>query len=379
MLRIAFITDTMDGLGGGVVSAVRFVRALRRRHLVTVVAAGDAPDIDVHLAGFQLPLRAMREMRFVFARPERHLLERAIGGADLVHLQMPFWLSFAALGVARRLGVPAVAGFHVQPENLLHNAGVRWRWLRDRLYRFWISRYYRHADAVIAPSPFAERRLRQHGLTGPVHVISNGVHPRLARPRLRLVGDRLLVLAVGRLAREKRQDVIIDAVARSRHAARIQLVLAGSGPLEPELVARARALPRPAEIGWVSEERLAELYRDADLLVHAGEVELEGMAVLDAVGVGLPALVADAPESAAAQLAAGPELLFRPGDPAHLAERMDAFLDAPERLGEARRRAAELARAFSLERSVDRLEAAYHATLRREAPPAAAWLRSPAA
>lgn len=34
---------------------------------------------------------------------------------------------------------------------------------------------------------------------------------------------------IGRLSNEKRQDVLMEAVRRSRHADRIQLVLAGRG------------------------------------------------------------------------------------------------------------------------------------------------------
>jgi glycosyltransferase involved in cell wall biosynthesis len=361
-MRVAFVADTMDALGGGIVSSVRFVRALReRRHDVTVIAGGHGPLIDVRLRAFQLPVRAMRAMRFAFARPHRATLERAIAGADVVHLQFPFWLSFAALAAARRLRVPVVAAFHVQPENLLRNVGLTWRWLRDRLYRFWVRRLYDRADAVICPSSFAERRLREHGLGAPTHVISNGTRlttPRRARRDPRW-GDRFVLLSVGRLAREKRHDVLIDAVARARHRDRLQLVIAGAGPLDADLRARAAALPHPAAIGWVSDERLAELYASADLLVHAGEVELEGMAVLEAAGAGLPALIADGAESAASELAAAPELLFRAGDPADLAARLDALVDDRPRLARAASRAIDIARAHAFDRSVERLEAAY--------------------
>ena len=64
-------------------------------------------------------------------------------------------MSFGAAKVARRLGVPVVAAFHVQPENVLYNIGIRWGWPRRWLYRFWVRRFYDRADAVICPSPFA--------------------------------------------------------------------------------------------------------------------------------------------------------------------------------------------------------------------------------
>lgn len=367
-LRIAFVADTMDGLGGGIVSGARFVEALRARHHVKVVSTGASPEIDVRLRGFQLPVRAMREMRFVFARPDRDVLRRAFADVDVVHVQHPFWLGLVAVDVARELGVPVVAAFHVQPENLLYNIGLRWRWLRDALYRLWVRRLYGRAELVIAPSRFAADKLREHGLTTPVRVVSNGANPRLRARRPRRDDDLFTLLAVGRLARDKRQEVIVDAVRRSRHAARIRLVLAGAGPLEGTLRRRARALPRGAEIGWVSQDRLEELYAEADLFVHAGEVELEGMAVVDAVSVGLPALIADSPESAAPGLAAGADMLFAPGDAAGLAARIDALIEDRAQLARAGARALARAAELRFDRSVARLEEVYAAAAPRYRP-----------
>src|SRR6266849_3690862 len=116
-LRIAFVADTFDGaVSGGTRSAVRFVRALRRQHEVVVLATGHRQEPDrVVLPGFQLPVRAMRASGFTMALPRRATLEAALADVDVVHLQFPFWLSFAALARARRAGIPVVAAFHVQP------------------------------------------------------------------------------------------------------------------------------------------------------------------------------------------------------------------------------------------------------------------------
>ncbi|HUB06757.1 MAG TPA: glycosyltransferase, partial [Myxococcales bacterium] len=109
-LRLLFVADTaFSPTGGGVVSAQRTIARLRRVHDVAVVAADAAGPPDVRLPGFVLPLRRMRRSGFVMARPNRAALHRALARADVVHLQLPFWLSFAALAEARRLRVPVVA------------------------------------------------------------------------------------------------------------------------------------------------------------------------------------------------------------------------------------------------------------------------------
>jgi glycosyltransferase involved in cell wall biosynthesis len=106
--------------------------------------------------------------------------------------------------------------------------------------------------------------------------------------------------------------VIIEAVRLSRHRDRIRLVLSGWGPREDELRNLASRLPNGAEIGFLSREQLVEDYGAADLFVHAGEVELEGMSVLESMSAGLPALIANAPESAASTLALNETSRLRP-------------------------------------------------------------------
>ncbi len=366
-MRIAFVADTINtSTAGGVVAGHRFVDALRKRHRVTVVGAEAHGDDSVVLPGFTLPVQAMKRMHFEMAHPIRSVLARAFREVDVVHLQFPFWLSLVALDEARRAGRPVVAAFHVQPENALENVGIHWRWLSDLLYREWIAHHYGRADAVVCPSPFAERKLREHGLRAPTFVVSNGVPPDVApraverEPAHR---GRFLVMMVGRLAAEKHQEVLLEAVRASRHAERISVVVAGSGPREEELRALAQGLPGGAEVGFLPRERLLDLLAAADLFVHCGAIELEGIAVLESLAMALPPLVAEGPETAAADLAPGPRFRFPAGDVRALTERVDDLIEHPEVLAAARARCLDLARAYDFHACVSRLEDVYRSVL----------------
>ena len=70
-LKIAYVTDAVNGgLGGAVVAARYVVDALRKEHDVIVVGA-DATGADgVTMPGFQLPVRAMKDNEFVMAIPD---------------------------------------------------------------------------------------------------------------------------------------------------------------------------------------------------------------------------------------------------------------------------------------------------------------------
>jgi glycosyltransferase involved in cell wall biosynthesis len=370
-LRIAYVADVFGAdFGGGVTAGRHFVEKLREDHDVRVVATDADRPGDVKLPGFQLPLRAMHEMHFTMARPVRTLLARALSDVDVVHLQFPFWLSFAALAEARRRGVPVVAGFHVQPENLLLNVGLHSPRLNDLAYRVWINRLYGRVDAVVCPTRFAEGKLREHGLSARCVVISNGVPPD-ARPagraRLPEQEGRFNVLMAGRLASEKREEDLIEAVGRSKHSARIRLVIAGGGPREAALKELARALPTGAEIGFLPRERLLQELETADLFVHCSEVELEGIVVLEAISFGLPVLVAQSRESAASELAKDDDFRFAARDVAGLTAKLDHLIDHPELLRSARDWSFDFARRIDVGQSVGTLVETYRSVIAEHA------------
>jgi len=361
-LRIAFVADTLHShTGGGIASGEFVVEGLRRNHDVVAVAT-DGDDV---LPGFQLPLRAMREAHFVMARPDRAILAHAFANVDVVHLQLPFWLSFAALDEARKLGLPVVAGFHVQPENALFNVGIHSDWLNKTIYRALVKHFYNKVDAVICPTAFAEEKLLSYGLKTSTYVVSNGVPPDVAaamaerakapRKPARGKDDRFFILAVGRLAAEKRQDVIIEAIRRSRHKDKIRLVLSGGGPKEAELKELASHLPNGAEIGFLPRETLLEHFSNADLFIHAGEVELEGMSVLESMSAGLPAIIADAKESAASAFALSDDFRFPAGDVEALRARIDGLIEDPVKLEAAREPYRLRAQQFDFNASVGKM------------------------
>jgi len=313
----------------------------------------------------------MREMDFVFAWPRTRTLEAAFGGVDVVHLQFPFLLGFRGLRIAKRMGLPVVAGFHVQPENMFYNLGIRSEKAVHRLYRFFVEKYYNHASAVVCPSAFAEAELKRHGLTAPSVVVSNGIAPqyRPTEERKEDVGDEnFVVLTVGRLAKEKRHDVLIDAVSLSRHRSRIRLMLCGKGPVRNKIIRMGKRLPHPPRVFSPSDEELIRLYNTADLYVHASEIELEGMSVLEAMGCGLPVLLSNSRSSASRQFAPDEQFLFEANDPRSLAERIDYWIEHPQALRAAAERCLQTARQYRIEDSVRRIEEVYRACVEGRNP-----------
>lgn len=124
---------------------------------------------------------------------------------------------------------------------LVRAATVRW----ERAAARW-------TDAVVCVSDAERRRGEGAGIRAPFHVVPNGVDVEHfsaageqarndARQRLGLAEGRLVV-CIGRLSRQKGQDVLVDAWRRiAREVPDARLVLVGSGPEESALRAKAAA------------------------------------------------------------------------------------------------------------------------------------------
>ncbi|NMO52111.1 glycosyltransferase [Actinoplanes sp. TBRC 11911] len=366
---ITLVTDTFNVSNNGTtVSAMRFARTLiARGHTVRVVACADEGDDVDRLEIFPVPelvvpiaSRFAHRQHTLFAKPVAETLTAAITGADVVHIYQPWPLGHAAERTARRLGVPAVGAFHIQPENVTYNIGLGWFPPAAQFVYFLLRVlfYGRFAD-IHCPSAFIAAQLRHHGYRARLHVISNGVdgsfRPGPGKPHEGV----FRILMVGRFAPEKRQDVLIRAVRRSKYADRIEVWFAGHGPAEKRLRRMASRLPRPARFGYYSQDELIDVIRDCDLYVHASDVEIEGLSCMEAFSCGLVPVIADGKRSATSQFALEPRNLFKAGDPASLAARIDEWIEDPAGLESASETYARYAQLYTVDRSVKAMERVY--------------------
>ena len=369
---ITLVIDTFNvNNNGTTISAMRFAATLvSRGHTVRVVTCREpggqelkgpemfyVPELVVPIAS-----RFAHRQDTMFAKPVREVLTAAIEGADVVHIYQPWPLGRAAERIARQLGVPAVAAFHMQPENITYNIGLGWFPPAAHLvYLLLRLAFYRRFADVHCPSTFIAAQLRRHGYRARLHVISNGVDDsfRPGPARARKADEPFRILTVGRFSPEKRQAVLIRAVRRSRYAARIQLYFAGHGPREKRLRRMTAKLANQAQFGYYSQEELIDLIRSCDLYVHTSDVEIEGLSCMEAFSCGLVPVISDSPRSATSQFALGSRNLFPSGDPSALAERIDGWIDDQAALEAASDTYASYGKLFAVDRSVKAIERVY--------------------
>jgi alpha-1,6-mannosyltransferase len=204
---------------------------------------------------------------------------------DIIEAGDAFHPAWAALEVAARRHVPAVAFFHSHLPRLV---GMRCGAGIGRLTGKYLRWLYERFDLVCAPSRIMCDYLRSLGLARvmmqPLGVDTEVFHPARRDHALRGqlgLGEsvRLLVFA-GRFSAEKNIPVLHDAFARL--GPDFHLLLVGGGEHR-----------RPADNITVLPYRrdsveLAQVLASADALVHAGTAETFGLVVLEAMACGKP-------------------------------------------------------------------------------------------
>lgn len=364
-MKIAMIIDSYDNASNGaVVSTRRFVSLLRQEHSVKVITGGELHEDHIGLPAMNIPLFGSKidKMGFSFARPDRRILRSIIEWADIVHVQFPFFLGRAAINLCREMNKPVITSFHVQPENMLFNVGIRSGRLIELFYRFYIKNFYNRSSSVICPTEFAASELKKRGLKTKTTVVSNGILPEftpLHSSERKKTGNHFTILSVGRMAKEKNHEILIEAIKRSHYRDRINLIISGKGPLKNQLRRQARGLYNAPIIDFLPYAQLIQAYQNADLYVHSSEVELESMTVLEAMACGLPPLIADSKYSAAPGFALNSMFLFESNSAADLARRIDYWMEHENELETCRYRYAREASKFRIEKSLEKLTGIY--------------------
>ena len=228
------------------------------------------------------------------ARPTADLVQ-VLGdiAPDVVHLASPAMLGWNALQAANALELPSVAVFQTDLSGFLQryhlgaSAPMLWSHLR---------RLHNSADLTLVPSSSTAYLLQRHGI-GPLALWSRGVDGELFNParrdeRLRKqllgpIGGRLLVGFVGRLAAEKR----VELLEPSSRLPGVQLVVIGDGPRRAAL---ERLMPSALFMGQRTGDDLGRLMASLDLLVNPGADETFCQVVQEALCAGVPVIAAAA-------------------------------------------------------------------------------------
>ena len=338
-MKIVLVIDQYDiGNNGTTISSRNLVNALRQRgHQVVILGMGTEGEDKYVLPELNVPVatKIAHKQGMAFAEPSEEIIRKAYEGADVVHFYMPFLpLGKKAKNIADEMGIPTTGAFHVQPENITYNCGLSHSRLAPKLlYKYFKNHIYDNFSHLHCPSEFIAGELRKNNYNAKLHVISNGVddiftYNKNEKPAE--LKDKFSILMVGRLSKEKRQDLLINAVKLSKYSDKIQIFFAGKGPMKSKYEKMGSRLPNPPSFGFYSKEELKDLMSVCDLYVHPADVEIEAISCIEAFSSGLVPIISNSDKSATGGFALDKRSLFVPDNARNLARKIDYWIEHPE-------------------------------------------------
>jgi phosphatidylinositol alpha 1,6-mannosyltransferase len=335
-LRVAYFAGTMKPGHDGVTRVLyRLIDALKARQIKHVfyspiVPSGSHQPADmVRVPSVSIPI--YKEYRF--AMPGQRFFDQHLSAfrPDLIHINSPCSLGYAAVRYGQTHDVPVVATYHTHFPSYARYYKVRplellgWNYLRT---------IYNDCQRVYVPSKPVMMELMGHGFRNLQH-LPHGVDTEAFRPtfrsrawkeRLGITGKSAL-LFVGRLVWEKDLQVLADTY-KLIHDKRddVVFVLAGDGPIRAEL---QQMMPKAIILGQQGGIELSTAYASSDLFVFPSTTETFGNVVLEAMASGLVPICSRRGGPAGIIQHGVTGFLTEPGDAGELAERISYLLDHP--------------------------------------------------
>ena len=365
-MKITIVADVFGQTNNGTsATASRLVENMKKRgHEVKVVSTYKCDDKNYYTVperNFLFFNNYIKKVNGVaLGKPKKKTIYEAIKDADVVHFLLPFKMSRCGIKMCLKENIPFTTAFHCQPENItshvyLQNA----KWLSKIIYKNFNHKFYKRCLYVHCPSKFIADKLVENKYKTKNFVISNGVRSEFvpkASEKPEEIKDKFCILLSGRYSNEKRQDLLLKAVALSKYKDKIQVILAGNGPQRKKYEKLGQSLPNKPIMCFLSKEELIDTINFCDLYVHASDVEIEGIGCMEALCCGIVPVLSDSKNAALSQFALDERNLFKAGDEKDLAEKIDYWIEHPEEKETASKNYLEFMEQFRIEKCMDKME-----------------------
>jgi glycosyltransferase involved in cell wall biosynthesis len=362
---------SVRGTGGGPEKTILLGAA---RHDPAVCAVTVCYVRDVRDDVFAIDRRAGTARVSYTEVRERHSLDPSVWAQllklvrshdiDIVHAH-EYKTDFLAWLLAKRTGIVPLATAHGWTGESAKERFVYYPADKRLLSRF---------PKVIAVShEIRDTLVRSGAKPDRVEVLLNGIDPQtfrrmperrhLVRTVLGIPESRPVIGAVGRLERQKRFDLLLDAFAHT--PTRAHLVIVGDGSLRGALQSQAHMLGIGQRCHFLGHcDDVADLHNAFDVLVQSSDYEGTPNAVLEAMALETPLVATEAGGTADLVTSGVHGLLVPTRDPASLCRAITHTLDDRDQ-AHARARSARLRveTELSFEARTRRLETIYQELL----------------
>lgn len=318
-MKIAIFSDTYIPDINGVATSTKILRdeLIKHGHEVVVVTSelpsesdyfDDPSDNILRVPG--LEIQALYGYRACNIYSFKGMREIKGMNIEVIHVQTEFGVGIFGRIVGESLNIPVVYTYHTMWADYSHyvnpvNSGAIDGLIKKAITR--ISKFYGDKSAeLIVPSTKTQEALKKYGLNKDMHVIPTGLELEKFDPKNKnneliskikqqyKIKDQFIITFLGRIAKEKSIEVLIDAMKEVvKENDNVLCLIVGGGPqLEElkELVKDDHISKYVIFTGPKPSEEVPSYYHLSNVFVSASVTETQGLTYIEAMASGIPAI-----------------------------------------------------------------------------------------
>lgn len=310
-MNIGIFTDTYYPQINGVVTSttILFEELKKKGHNVYIFTPNDigvnkkTPHEKNIYRLPSLPFIFSRNYRMTFVYPPRLFLLFKRLNLDIIHTQTEFSLGLLGGVVADFYNIPTVHTYHTMYEDYVHYI-FRGKLITKKGAKRFSRVFCNSADSIVSPAEKTKKALIDYGVKKPINVIPTGLDLSVfseemsqteinnLKKSLNIPLDKKIVLVLGRVAKEKSMDIIINEFPKILKAEPNALLLVvGNGPelkILKELAKKNKIYDKVIFTGLVKNKDIHKYYKLGDVFVTASTSETQGLTYIEAMASRIP-------------------------------------------------------------------------------------------
>lgn len=219
---------------------------------------------------------------------------------EVIYFHHPFYIGKLSLWMAAYLKVPSVFFYHTQykkyAQSFLPNNAL-FMSIPESINRH-VKRIIETSDAVIVETESVRNDLKRQGIAKNVSVIptgrkfqsKNSVSKEALREKYQVPGDKVVILTVSRLSKEKNISSLINIFKQLRTDSETLLLIVGDGPEKKQLENQCKRnnIQNILFVGKVPFSDIKDYYQMADIFAYPSLTDTQAIVLLEAMSFGLP-------------------------------------------------------------------------------------------
>ena len=225
---------------------------------------------------------------------------------DIIHAHLPFGAGIEALIAAKILNKPFIGTNHTPMTEFIRYSPIKFGQLNKWLLKYTVW-FYNRCNFVSSPAQTVVDEMIANGFKQPYKILSNPIDTKtfsvVGAEEKKYLKQKFgfsehTILYAGRLAAEKRIDLVMYSVAKLiKEIPDLMYVILGRGTQQKSLenLAAKLGIAKHVKIlGFINDPKTyAEIYKASDLFAMLSTAESQSMVTMQAMSCGIPVIVSN--------------------------------------------------------------------------------------